>query len=334
MNLITGGNHYNASILSFGGYVGSLVIDNKEIATKINSSEEWILTRSGIKTRVKATDNESIEYMSIQAAKQCIREANLASDDIDMLILSTITVMHQTPALSVKIAHELHLNNVPAFDMSAACAGFTYALSLANSLINNGTAKNILIVCCDRLWDIVDEYDRQTAFLFADGAGAAIVSRTDKQNIGSVVWGSDGEYYGAISQSVDWNNYALDRNKDIKKPYLVMEGNKVFRWTVSALKKICLNAIKAAGLLTEDIDVFVPHQANMRITTSVLNALNLSKDVVVADHIKSIGNTSSASIPLAICDLIKRSLIKSGDKVLIVGFGAGMVYAAQVFIMC
>jgi 3-oxoacyl-[acyl-carrier-protein] synthase-3 len=215
-----------------------------------------------------------------------------------------------------------------AFDISAACAGFCHGLALASDMIRAGSAKYVLVVGVERLSDITDPADRGTAFIFADGAGAVLVGPSDEPGIGPVVWGSDGEQFGLIRQREDWRD-VLAAEKPLM-PHLTMQGNAVFRWAAFEMAKVAEAALDRAGVTADDLDLFVPHQANMRITDAMARSLKLPEHVAVARDIAEQGNTSAASIPLALDRMVADGQAKSGDLALFIAFGAGLAYAAQV----
>jgi 3-oxoacyl-[acyl-carrier-protein] synthase-3 len=232
----------------------------------------------------------------------------------------------QTPSAAALVGDRIGAKNAAALDISAACAGFCYGVAMANDLVRGGSAKYVLAIGVERLSDITDRTDRSTAFIFADGAGAAIVGPTDEPGIGPVVWGSDGTQHKVISQKESWQEVFGNHNW----PHLTMDGNPVFRWASFEMAKTAQQALDVAGVKAEQLDLFVPHQANMRITDAMRRALKLPEHVKVARDIERQGNTSAASIPLAITAMREAGEAKSGDLALIIGFGAGLVYAAQV----
>ncbi|TDE13560.1 beta-ketoacyl-ACP synthase III [Jiangella asiatica] len=319
-------------ILGIGGYRPSRVITNAEVIEQIDSSDEWIRTRSGIESRRWATDEETVVSMSLAAAGKALADAGVQPAQLDCVIVSTVTHLYQTPSAAAEIAHKLGTNQAAAFDISAACAGFCYGLSLASDMVRAGTAGHVLVIGVERLSDLTDQTDRSTAFLFADGAGAAVVgpaASPDDGGIGPVVWGSDGEHLDLIRQREDWRD-ALHNEAGPAMPHLVMQGNQVFRWASYEMAKAAQQALDAAGVTVDDLDVFVPHQANMRITDAMARQLKLPERVAIARDIATQGNTSAASIPLAIERMLETGEAQSGDFALIIGFGAGLVYAAQV----
>ena len=333
MNTLTvpTGAKYSA-ILGFGGYRPRRVVDNAEICTYIDSSDEWIRTRSGIIERRWASPDETIQMMSVAAARKALERSGVEPGQIDTVVVSTVTHLHQTPAIATSIAAELGATGAAAFDISAACAGFCYGTAMADSFVRGGISKYVLIIGVERLSDMTNKSDRSTAFLFADGAGAAVIGASQTPGIGPVVWGSDGDQGGLIGQTQPWDN-ALQVESQATWPTLRMEGNPVFKWASFTMAKTAAEALDAAGVRPEDLDVFAPHQANMRITDAMFRALKLPSDVVVARDIAYQGNTSAASIPLAIEALLESGEAKSGDTCLIIGFGAGLVYAGQVIVL-
>jgi 3-oxoacyl-[acyl-carrier-protein] synthase-3 len=325
-----------SAILGVGGYRPRRVVDNAEICTYIDSSDEWIRTRSGIIERRWASEDETVQMMSVAAARRAMQRAGIEPAQIDTVIVSTVTHLYQTPAVATTIASELGATGAAAFDISAACAGFCYATAMADSFVRSGTSKYVLIIGVERLSDMTNKHDRSTAFLFADGAGAAVIGPADQPGIGPVVWGSDGEQAPLIQQTEPWDR-VLDKSDadtgDPQWPTLRMDGNPVFKWAAYTMSKTAAEAIDAAGLSPDDLDVFVPHQANMRITDAMFRALKLPEKVVVGRDIAYQGNTSAASIPLAIEALLDSGEAKSGQTCLIIGFGAGLVYAGQVIVL-
>jgi 3-oxoacyl-[acyl-carrier-protein] synthase-3 len=252
--------------------------------------------------------------------------------------VATVSHFKQTPAIATEIAHRIGAGKPPAFDISAGCAGFTYGLTLAKSMVVDGTARHVLVIGVERLSDLTDKEDRATAFLFGDGAGAVIVGPSQEPAIGPTVWGSEGDKSGTITQTVSWDRFRggdvselpHDSAGEVKFPAITQEGQAVFRWAVFEMAKVAQEALDAAGITAEQLDAFIPHQANMRIIDSMIKALKLPDHVAVARDIETTGNTSAASIPLAMERLLATGEAKSGDTALVIGFGAGLVYAATV----
>ncbi|WP_407564618.1 ketoacyl-ACP synthase III [Streptomyces sp. 184] len=327
-----------ARIMGVGGYRPTRVVSNEEILRHIDSSDEWIRSRSGIATRHWAGPDETVAQMSVEAAGKALAAAGVTAEQVDAVIISTVSHFAQTPSVATEIAHLLGAGKPAAFDISAACAGFGYGLTLAKGLIVEGSATHVLVVGVERLSDLTDKSDRTTAFLFGDGAGAVIVGPADEPGIGPSVWGSEGDKHQTIRQTVTWDRFRvgdlgelpLDDNGDVRFPALTQEGQTVFRWAVYEMAKVAQEALEAAGITPDDLDVFIPHQANMRIIDSMVKTLRLPEHVAVARDIETTGNTSAASIPLAMERMLATGQAKSGDTALVIGFGAGLVYAATV----
>lgn len=317
-----------ARILGVGGYRPTRVVPNEVILETIDSSDEWIRSRSGIETRHWANDEETVAAMSIEASGKAIADAGISADQIGGVIVSTVSHFKQTPAVATEIADKLGTNKAAAFDISAGCAGFGYALTLAKGMIVEGSAEYVLVIGVERLSDLTDLEDRATAFLFGDGAGAVIVGPSKEPAIGPTVWGSEGDKSETIKQTVPWTDY---RTGEVDKfPAITQEGQAVFRWAVFEMAKVAQQALDAAGITPDDLDVFIPHQANERIIDSMVKTLKLPEHVTVARDVRTTGNTSAASIPLAMERLLATGEAKSGDTALVIGFGAGLVYAATV----
>ncbi len=318
----------HARIMAVGSYRPSRVVTNEEICENIDSSDEWIRQRSGIAERRWASADETVIDMSVAAAGKALAGSGITPEQIGCVIVATVTHMHATPAAAVEVADRLGITKAAAFDISAACAGFCHGLALANDMVRGGSAKYVLAIGVEKLSDLTDIHDRGTAFIFGDGAGAAVVGPSDHPGIGPVIWGADGSQRDTIDQSVPWT--ALRDDPTTPFPVLRMQGQVVFRWAVWEMAPVAQAAIDAAGITPEDLQVFIPHQANMRITDAMIKALKLPESVVVARDIEFTGNTSAASIPLAMDRMLESGEAKSGDLALLIGFGAGLVYAAQV----
>ena len=317
-----------AKLLGIGTYRPSRVVPNAEIVEAIDSSDEWIQQRSGIKERRFAGPDETIQMMSVAASRQAMERAGIEAAQVDCVIVATVSHMLQTPAIATAIAHELGTDKAPAFDISAACAGFCHGLALGSDMVRGGSAKHVLVIGVERLTDITSLNDRGTAFIFADGAGAAVIGPSDEVGIGPVVWGSDGEQFDLIRQTEDWRD-VMTQDKPAM-PHLVMQGAAVFRWASYEMAKVAAQALDRAGITVDDLDVFVPHQANMRIIDAMARSMKLPSTVKIARDIADQGNTSAASIPLALGRMIEEGEAKSGDVALLIAFGAGLAYAAQV----
>ena len=318
-----------ARVLSLGAYRPGRVVANAEVLERIDSSDEWIRSRSGIETRRFAGPEETVSLMAAEAAAQAVARAELTPADIDVIVVATATHLLQTPSAAAEVAQRIGAPSAAAFDIGAACAGFCHGLALAADMIRVGTARHVVVVGSEKLSDFLNRDDRATAFIFGDGAGAAVVGPSDHPGIGPVVWGSDTTGIELIRQDHAWDA-AFAMPGGPRWPFLEMDGNPVFRWAAFAMAKAAAQAVDAAGVRVEDLDAFVPHQANMRITDAMARALKLPDTVAVARDIAQQGNTSAASVPLALDRLLCDNEVASGGLALLIGFGAGLVYAAQV----
>ncbi len=321
----------HARIMGVGAYRPVRVVPNSAVVDAIDSSDEWIQQRSGIKTRRWAGPEESVQMMSVEASRIAIERAGLDASQIDCVVVATVSHLLQTPAVATAIAHELGIQ-AAAFDISAACSGFCHGIALASDIVRAGSAQHVLVIGVERLTDILDLTDRGTAFIFADGAGAAVVGPSDTPGIGPVVWGSDGEQFDLIRQREDWRDVVGSPEKPGSgvMPHLTMQGNPVFRWASFAMAKIGQQALDAAGITLDELDVFVPHQANMRIIDAMARSMKLPSTVRIARDVADQGNTSAASVPLALDRMMEEGEARSGDTALLIAFGAGLAYAAQV----
>lgn len=316
-----------ARLMSVASYRPERVVTNAEICERIDSSDEWIRERSGIIERRWARPDESVVDMAREAATVAMTRAHVDPANIDVVLMATVTHPFQTPSAAAVLSHQIGTVNAAAMDISAACAGFCYGIAMASDMIRAGSARHVLVIGVEKLSEWVNVDDRGTAFLFADGAGAAVVGPSDVNGIGPVVWGADGSQSDAITMTQSLIDFR-DQGGDF--PTLVMQGQQVFRWAVGEIAKVCQRALDAAGVTTQDLDAFIPHQANMRITDAMIKAMGLPPNIPVARDIQVTGNTSAASIPLAMDRMLADGEAPHGGTALIVGFGAGLVYAAQV----
>ncbi|WP_432864949.1 beta-ketoacyl-ACP synthase III [Microbispora rosea] len=305
-----------ARILAFGGYQPAQVVTNDDLAARIDTNDEWIQSRVGIKERRVAGPQESEIDLAVQAGGKALAASGLSSDDIDLVIVATCTIEAPIPNAAGRVAHRLGITAPGAFDLNAACAGFCYALAAASDAVRSGSATNVLVVGSEKLTQWVDPEDRSTVVIFADGAGAAVVGPSDRPGIGPVAWGSAGDKAEAI------------QIKD-RQSFLHQEGQTVFRWATTALHPVAKLACERAGVDPADLAAFVPHQANLRIVEAIARKLGADNAVVARDIVLA-GNTSAASIPLALSRMIERGEVQSGGLALLLGFGAGLTYASQV----
>jgi 3-oxoacyl-[acyl-carrier-protein] synthase III len=308
-----------ARILAFGEYQPTRVVTNDELAATVDTNDEWIRSRVGIASRRIAGPDETVADMAVAAGGKALAASGLSAGDIDLVIVATCTPEVQIPNTAATVGRRLGIAAPGAYDMNAACAGFCYALANANDAVRAGTAKNVLVIGAEKLSQWVDWTDRSTCIIFADGAGAAVVSPVSdpaEAGIGPVVWGSAGDMADKI--------YIPDRNG-----FIIQEGQAVFRWATTALHPVAKQACEAAGVEPTELAAFIPHQANLRIVEAIARRLG-APQARVADDIVTAGNTSSASIPLALSRMLGRGEIPSGAPVLLLGFGAGICYAGQV----
>jgi 3-oxoacyl-[acyl-carrier-protein] synthase III len=308
-----------ARILAFGDYQPARVVTNDELAATVDTNDEWIRSRVGIASRRIAGPDETVADMAVAAGGKALAASGLSPGDIDLVIVATCTPEVQIPNTAAQVAHRLGISAPGAYDMNAACAGFCYALASASDAVRTGTARNVLLIGAEKLSQWVNWTDRSTCIIFADGAGAVVVgpvSDPAEAGIGPVVWGSAGDMADKIS--------IKDRNS-----FIFQEGQAVFRWATTALHPVAKKACEKAGVDPTDLAAFVPHQANLRIIEAIARKIG-APQALVADDIVTAGNTSSASIPLALGRMLERGEIPSGAPVLLLGFGAGICYAGQV----
>jgi 3-oxoacyl-[acyl-carrier-protein] synthase-3 len=324
------GSRYSR-ILGLGGVRGDLVVTNDEVAGPINSSDEWIRQRTGIITRRRADASVNVLDLSEAAALAALDNAGLSGSDIDAVILATMTHFHQTPAGAPIIADRIGATPAAAYDISAACAGYCYGVGQADALVRSGVARNVLVIGAEKMSDFIDPTDRSISFLLGDGAGAVVVGPSDVPGIGPTVWGSDGSMAQAVRQTHSWME--LKDHPELGFPTLRQDGQSVFKWASFKMAPIARLALEAAGVTVDDIQAFIPHQANTRIIDQIVKQLKLPETVAVSRDIAETGNTSAASVPLAAERMLREGQVRSGDLALQIGFGGGLVYAAQVVVL-
>jgi 3-oxoacyl-[acyl-carrier-protein] synthase-3 len=317
-------------IYSYGAARGDLIVPNEELIGPINSSDEWIQQRTGIITRTRASHDVLAVDLAEIAANEAIVKSGIAPELIDLVIVATISNGRQTPSMAAVVADRVGANPAAAYDQNAACAGFSYGVTQADALIRSGAAHYALVIGAEKLSDLVDPADRSISFLLADGAGAVVIGPSDTPGIAAPVWGSD----GSKADAVGMNATLVDFKDGVTEwPTLRQEGQTVFRWAVWDMAKVAKRALEAAGITADDLAAFIPHQANMRIIDEFAKQLKLPDSVMIARDIATTGNTSAASIPLATHRLLEEHPELSGGLALQIGFGAGLVFGAQVVVL-
>ncbi len=315
-------------IYAVGAARGDLTVTNDEIAGPIESSDEWIRQRTGVITRTRASADVQALDLAEAASREAIEKAGITPDQIGAVIVSTISNTVQTPSLAALLTDRIGATPAPAYDVSAACAGYTYGIAQADAFVRAGLAEYVLVVGAEKLSDVANPTDRTLSFLLGDGAGAAVVGPSDTPGISATVWGSDGSKWGAVGMDRTLKEAFDDPEGGF--PTLRQEGQTVFRWAVWEMAKVAQQALDAAGITSDQLAAFIPHQANMRIIDEFAKQLKLPESVVVARDIATTGNTSAASIPLATHRLLEEHPELSGGLALQIGFGAGLVFGAQV----
>ena len=315
-------------IYAVGAARGDLTVTNDDIAGPIDSSDEWIRQRTGVITRMRASKDVNAVDLAEVASLEAIAKAGIRPDQIGAVIVSTISNTVQTPSLASLLTDRIGATPAPAYDVSAACAGYTYGIAQADAFVRAGLAEYVLVVGAEKLSDVAKPTDRTISFLLGDGAGAAIVGPSDTPGISATVWGSDGSKWDAVGMDRPFKEAFDDPEGEF--PTLRQEGQTVFRWAVWEMAKVAQQALDAAGVTADQLAAFIPHQANMRIIDEFAKQLKLPESVVVARDIATTGNTSAASIPLATHRLLDEHPELSGGLALQIGFGAGLVFGAQV----
>ncbi|AHA09686.1 MULTISPECIES: beta-ketoacyl-ACP synthase III [Bacillus] len=302
----------NVGILGIGRYVPEKVVTNHDLEKVMDTSDEWIRTRTGIAERRIADETIDTSYMAVEASKKALEDAGISGEDIDLILVATVTPDRAFPAVACVIQEAIGAKHAAAMDLSAACAGFMYGMITAQQFIQTGTYKNVLVVGSDKLSKIVDWNDRNTAVLFGDGAGAIVMGAVSEgRGVLSFELGADGSGGKHLYQD----------------EYVMMNGREVFKFAVRQLGDSCLRVLDKAGLTKEDVDFLVPHQANIRIMESARERLNLPQEKM-SMTIEKFGNTSASSIPIAMVEELQNGRIQDGDLIILVGFGGGLTWGA------
>jgi 3-oxoacyl-[acyl-carrier-protein] synthase III len=303
-------------ILGFGGYQPDKVVTNDDLAKVVDTNDEWIRARVGIRSRRFARDDETVADMAEAAGAKALAASGLEPSEVDLVIVATCSTESPMPNVAATVAHRLGIPAPGAYDLNAACAGFCYGIGAASDSVRAGSARNVLVIGAEKMTSWIDMTDRSTCIIFADGAGAAVVGQSESAGIGPVVWGSAGDQARKITIE--------GRNGSLKQ-----DGQAVFRWATTAMAPVALEACRRAGVTPADITAFVPHQANLRIIEAIAKKLGIPRERV-ADDIIHAGNTSSASIPLALSRMAEQGRLQPGTPALLIAFGAGLSYASQV----
>lgn len=308
-------------ILGLGSAQPEQVVTNHDLAKTMDTNDAWIRERVGIVERRFGDEKDTVVSMAVEAGAKAIAAAGLTPADLDTVIVANCTTKQPIPNAAAQVADLIGIKAAGGFDLNAACAGFCYALGVASDLVRAGSSRRTLVIGSEKLTDIVDPTDRSTAIIFADAAGAAVVGPSDEPGIGPVAWGTAGDLVDMIGMT--------------ESAHIFQEGQSVYRWATTKIAPVALRALELAGITPADVDVLVPHQANLRIVEAIAKKLRKEgarEDMVVADDIVYSGNTSSASVPMAMDHMRAAGRINSGDVALLVGFGAGLSYAGQVVV--
>ena len=322
----------NMVIKGLGKYLPEKIYDNAYFESIVDTNDEWITRRTGIKERHIAADNEYTTDLAVNAAKSAIEDAGIAPEDIDLVLLATVSPDYFTPCCACIVQDKIGAVNAAAFDFNAACSSFITGMVMAEQFIKNGTYKNVLLVCADALSKVTDYKDRATCVLFGDAAGAVVLSADDNGGkMLSYEIGADGS--GAMnitSLAVRDDAEELEKRVSGRKETIWMAGQQVMKFAVKTMADATGRVLEKAGLTYDDIKLIVPHQANYRIVDSALARMGVGKDKVVLT-LEKYGNTSSSCVPIALKEAIETGMVKRGDKVVVVGFGGGLTWAAAVF---
>ena len=317
-------------IIAVGKYLPKRILTNRDLEKMVDTSDEWITTRTGIKQRRIVAKGEAASDLAIKAARRALKKSGIKPQDIDLIIVATITPDMQFPATATLVQNKIGAKSAISFDLSAACAGFIYALIVAQQFVARGTCRNALVIGSEVLSSITDWQDRNTCVLFGDGAAAAVLAEVKSGGIISAYLGTDGSKTELLMVPAGGSRQPANRQTINKKlHYIKMEGNELFRMAVKLMLGAAQIAIKRAGLEPKDIDLVIPHQANVRIIAAMIKRLGIPQEKVYL-NIQRYGNMSSASLATALCEAVEEGRIKKGDYVLLDGFGAGLVWGACV----
>ena len=317
-------------IIGLGMYLPDNVLTNAELEKMVDTTDEWIVTRTGIKERRIASSDEATSDMAVNAAKAALKDANLKPEDIDLIIVATITPDMFFPATACLVQAKLGARTVPAFDISVACSGFIYGLAIASQFIALGTYKHALVIAAEKLSSITDWNDRATCVLFGDGAGAAVLGPVEEGGILSISLGADGNKGDLIMLPAGGSRIpATKESVDARLHFIKMNGTELFKHAVKIMADAALGATNPLGLKAQDIKLVIPHQANIRILNAAAKRMGLRPDQIYL-NIEKYGNMSAASSAVALVEAVKKGLIKKGDKIVLDAFGGGLTWGAMV----
>lgn len=319
-----------AGIIGLGEYLPERVLTNKDLEKMVDTTDQWILERTGIRERRIAREDEATSDMATEAAKRALADAKLKPEDMDLIIVATITPDMFFPATACLVQQKIGARTVPAFDISVACSGFIYGLAIANQFISSGTYKHALVIAAEKLSAITDWSDRSTCVLFGDGAGAAVLGPVEQGGILSVHLGADGRQGDLIKLPAGGSRIpATKKSVEDKLHFIKMNGQELFKHAVKIMADAGFKATSPLGLKAEDISLVIPHQANVRILNAAAKRMGLSPDKIYL-NIERYGNMSAASSAVALVDAVKEGRIKKGDKILLDAFGGGLTWGAIV----
>jgi 3-oxoacyl-[acyl-carrier-protein] synthase-3 len=313
-----------AQIIGTGHYSPERVLDNKELAASLGVTEDWIFSRTGIKSRYICADHQTTSEIALYASLDAIDEANISPQEIDLIIFCTLSPDKLCPSTACNLQKELKAVHAACFDLEAACSGSVFGLATAYQYIATGMYETVLVVGADLLSKFTDYSDQSSCILFGDGAGAVVVKSSDENSFSPFLLGSD----GSLNNLIHIQSSGIAQSPDLP-PYLRLKGKEVFKWAVSKVPKIIQDALNKAELAINDIDYFIFHQANQRITNAISNRLGLDPEKVLS-NIETYGNTSAASIPILLSQAHKNGKLRSGQKILLAGFGGGISWGVSI----
>ena len=317
----------NAKMIGFGLYTPKNLVENERLQEFLETSDEWIRTRTGIERRYISLD-ENTSDLAVEASKKALSQAGLSAEDIDLIILATVTPDNFTPSTACIVQDKLGAKNAWAFDINAACTGFIYALKLGRSLIRSGEANNALIIGAETLSKALNWEDRGSCVLFGDGAGATVLTSTEEDcGIKCVNVKSDGSKGDSlVIQGLPLNSPFKD-GREVSKNYINMNGREIFKFATKVMEESIVEILEKENIKIEDIAAIIPHQANLRIIDYVVKRLGIPREKFIT-NLQNYGNTSGASIPIALCESIDEGNLKKGDNIIMVGFGGGLTWGA------